>query len=223
MKRIFVGIVAILFITVMLVACADEKGPAELAMKAAEQAIVTAKAEAVKFVPDQVAALEAALASAKDKMAKEEYKAATAEAQALPGRAQQVLAAAKAKKDELTKKWTELAQGLPPMIEAIQSKVDALSQLKPKKLPKDMTADKLAEAKSGLEAVKADMAKAEESFKSGNVADAISMATAVKEKAAKAMEALGLAPAPEAPAAAAAVPAAPVAPAAPETAKTKLK
>lgn len=190
MKRIFVSIVAMLFISVLFMACADEKGPAELAMKAAEQAVAATKAEAEKLVPDQVAALESALASAKDKLTKGEFKEALSEAQGLVGKAKDVLAAAQAKKDELTQKWTELSQGLPQMIEAIQGKVDDLSKLK--KLPKAITAEKLAEAKSGLEAVKADLAKAQESFTSGNIEEAIAVATAVKEKAAKAMESLGI-------------------------------
>lgn len=190
MKRIFVSIVAMLFISVLFMACADEKGPAELAMKAAEQAVAATKAEAEKLVPDQVAALESALASAKDKLAKGEFKEALSEAQGLVGKAKDVLAAAQAKKDELTQKWTELSQGLPQMVEAIQGKVDDLSKLK--KLPKAITTEKLAEAKSGLEAVKADLAKAQESFKSGNIAEAIAVATVVKEKAAKAMESLGI-------------------------------
>jgi ADP-ribose pyrophosphatase YjhB (NUDIX family) len=146
MKRIFVSIVAMLFISVLFMACADEKGPAELAMKAAEQAVAATKAEAEKLVPDQVAALESALASAKDKLAKGEFKEALSEAQGLVGKAKDVLAAAQAKKDELTQKWTELSQGLPQMVEAIQGKVDDLSKLK--KLPKAITAEKLAEAKS---------------------------------------------------------------------------
>ncbi|MEN6359800.1 MAG: hypothetical protein ABFD59_07070 [Smithella sp.] len=190
MKRIFVSIVAMLFISVLFMACADEKGPAELAMKAAEQAVAATKAEAEKLVPDQVAALESALASAKDKLAKGEFKEALSEAQGLVGKAKDVLAAAQAKKDELTQKWTELSQGLPQMVEAIQGKVDDLSKLK--KLPKAITAEKLAEAKSGLEAVKADLAKAQESFTSGNIEEAIAVATVVKEKAAKAMESLGI-------------------------------
>lgn len=190
MKRIFVSIVAMLFISVLFMACADEKGPAELAMKAAEQAVAATKAEAEKLVPDQVAALESALASAKDKLAKGEFKEALSEAQGLVGKAKDVLAAAQAKKDELTQKWTELSQGLPQMVEAIQGKVDDLSKLK--KLPKAITTEKLAEAKSGLEAVKADLAKAQESFTSGNIEEAIAVATAVKEKAVKAMESLGI-------------------------------
>jgi DNA repair exonuclease SbcCD ATPase subunit len=190
MKRIFVSIVAMLFISVLFMACADEKGPAELAMKAAEQAVAATKAEAEKLVPDQVAALESALASAKDKLAKGEFKEALSEAQGLVGKAKDVLAAAQARKNELTQKWTELSQGLPQMVEAIQGKVDDLSKLK--KLPKKITTEKLAEAKSGLEAVKADLAKAQESFKSGNIAEAIAVATAVKEKAVKAMGSLGI-------------------------------
>lgn len=195
MKRITVQVLATLFILVMVMGCADEKGPAELAMKAAEQAVETTKAEAAKLVPEQVAALETAMASAKDKLAKGEYKAALTEAQGLVGKAKDVLAAAKAKKDELSKKWTELTGEMPQMVEAIQGKVDDLSKLK--KLPKNITAETLADAKSGLEAVKTDLAKAQESFKSGNIAEAIATATAVKEKAVKAMESLGIsAPAP---------------------------
>ena len=190
MKRITVQVLAALFILVMVMGCADEKGPAQLAMKAAEQAVETTKAEAAKLVPEEVAALEAAMASAKGKLENGEYKAALTEAQGLVGKAKDVLVAAKAKKDELTKKWTELTEGIPQIVEAIQEKVDSLSKLK--KLPKKITADELEEAKSGLEAVRADLAKAQESFTSGNITEAIATATAVKEKASKAMKNLGI-------------------------------
>ena len=46
--------------------------------------------------------------------------------------------------------------------------------------------------KSGLEGAKEEWAKAQESFKAGNLAEAISVANSVKEKATKAMETLGL-------------------------------
>jgi HEPN domain-containing protein len=190
MKRISVQVLTTLFILVMVMGCADEKGPAQLAMKAAEQAVETTKAEAAKLVPEEVAALEAAMASAKGKLENGEYKAALTEAQGLVGKAKDVLVAAKAKKDELTKKWTELTEGIPQIVEAIQEKVDSLSKLK--KLPKKITADELEEAKSGLEAVRADLAKAQESFTSGNITEAIATATAVKEKASKAMKNLGI-------------------------------
>jgi len=95
----------------------------------------------------------------------------------------------------LTQKWAELSQGLPKMVEAIQRRVDILS--KAKKLPASLTAEKFEEAKTSLAAAKEDWTRAQESFKSGSLADAISVATSVKEKAVNAMEALGL-PVPEA-------------------------
>jgi hypothetical protein len=191
MKRNFVGLSIILLVSaVMFFACGSEKGPAEQAIKAAEEAISSTKAEAEKYVPDQVKSLESALAAVKDKFAKKEYKEAISEAQSLAGKAKEVVEAAKAKKEELTQTWTGLSQGLPKMVEAIQSRVDILS--KSKKLPANLTAERFAEAKSGLAAAKEEWAKALESFKAGNVADAVSVANSVKEKAVRAMEALGL-------------------------------
>ena len=191
MKRSLISLVIILCVSmVMFIACASQKGPAEQAIKAAEEAINATKAEAVKYVPDQVKSLESALAAVKDKFTKGDYKAVITEAQALVGKAKGVLDAAKAKKEELTKKWTDLSQGLPKMVEAIQSRVDILSQSK--KLPATLTAEKFAEAKSGLTAAKEEWGKALESFKAGNLTDAISVANSVKEKAVKIMEILGL-------------------------------
>jgi len=191
MKRNRFTLVSALFVTVvMLTACASDKGPAEQAVKAAEEAINSVKAEAVKYVPDQVNSLESTLSALKDKLAKGEYKAVITEAKALGDKAKEVAAAAKAKKDELTKTWTELSQGLPKMVEAIQSRVDILSQSK--KLPANLTAEKFEQAKSGLAAAKEEWAKALESFNKGMPAEAIAMANSVKKKAVEVMEILGL-------------------------------
>jgi DNA repair exonuclease SbcCD ATPase subunit len=189
-RKIFCLAITLLLGSVMFIGCASDKGPAEQAVKAAEEAINSTKAEAAKYVPDQVKSLESALAAVKDKFAKGEYKAAISEAQALAGKAKGVVDAAKAKKEELTKTWTNLNEGLPKMVEAIQSRVDILSQSK--KLPANLTAEKFAEAKTGLAAAKEEWAKALENFKAGNYADAVSVANSVKEKAVKAMETLGL-------------------------------
>ncbi|MBN1663133.1 MAG: hypothetical protein JW943_05990 [Deltaproteobacteria bacterium] len=197
MKSRYVSIAIILLFTVfMMMACGNrDKGPAELAIKAAEDAVNAAKKEAAKFVPDQVSTIESTLASAKDKLAKGQYKEALTEAQVIIGMAKEAALAAKAKKDEFTKTWAELSEGLPKMVEAVQNRVDTLSRAT--KLPAALTAEKFAEAKTGLAAVKEDWAKAQESFTAGNLANAVSVATSVKDKAVKAMEALGM-PVPEA-------------------------
>ncbi len=200
MKKTFLSLVIVAFVgSLMLMACAGDKGPAELAVKAAEEAVNAVKGEAAKIVPDQVKSLEGALAAVKEKFAKGEYKAVVAEANALAGKAKEALAAAKAKKEELTKKWTEIGQELPKMVGALQSRVDILS--KAKKLPANLTADKLGEVKSFLASAKDEWAKAQESFKAGNFADSVNLAASLKEKAAKAMGTLGMtvpAPAPAA-------------------------
>ncbi|MHB8138692.1 MAG: hypothetical protein ACYDGO_09950 [Smithellaceae bacterium] len=198
MKKSFLIItVILLFAACMLVACGKaDKGSAELAITAATEAINTAKAEIGKIAPDEIAALETTLASAKEKLDKGDYNGALTEAQGIVSKAKDVVTAAKAKKDEvlakvdLTQKWKDLSQGLPKMVAALQSRVDILSQAK--KLPGNLTTEKFAEVKTDLAAVKEDWTKAQESFKSGNVADAISTATSVKEKAVKAMETLGM-------------------------------
>jgi hypothetical protein len=76
------------------------------------------------------------------------------------------------------------------MVEAIQSRVDILS--KSKKLPANLTAEKFEDAKSGLAAAKEEWGKALESFKAGNLAEAVSMAKSVKDKAVATMDTLGM-------------------------------
>jgi len=213
MKKIIVGFAVVLFVSVsFLMACSSGKSAADLAIKTAEQAVNATKAEAAKIVPDQVKSLEDTLASAKEKFVKGEYKAALEEATALAGKAKDVLAAANAKKEELTKKWTELSQGLPKMVEDIQGKVDSLSKVK--KLPANIKKEAFEEAKVGLASVKDEWGKVQQSFTSGNLTEAVNAATSLKDKAVKIMEALGLS-APVAAPVAAPVPApAPVSPAA---------
>lgn len=167
-----------------------DKGPAEVAIKAAESAVSGAKDEAMKIVPDQVKGLEDALAAAKDKFAKGEFAGALADAGALPEKVKSVTAAAMAKKDELTKNWTEMSEGLPKMLDAVKSRVDILSQAK--KLPANVPADKFEAAKTALAAATGDWTKAQDAFKAGSFADAIAAVKTVKENAVKALEALGM-------------------------------
>jgi type I site-specific restriction endonuclease len=138
-KLLCIGVI-LLFAALTVTGCGKaDKSAAELAVKTATEAIDKAKTEIGKIAPDEVAALETALASAKEKLDKGDYKAALTEAQGLVTKVNDVVAAAKAKKDEvvdkvdLTKQWKDLSKGLPKMISALQSRVDILS--KSKKLP----------------------------------------------------------------------------------------
>jgi hypothetical protein len=189
-KKILSLTIVMLVSAFFLISCSRDKDPADLAIKAAETAINATKAEAVKMVPDQVKLLDDSLAAAKEKFAKGEYKAALDEATLLPIKAKGVMAAAKVKKEELIKKWTETSQELPKMIEDVQGKVDALSKLK--RLPAKLKKDKFEEAKAGLASAKDEWTKAQESFKNEKFTDAINVAGSLKDKVINIMGALGM-------------------------------
>lgn len=102
-----------------------------------------------------------------------------------------LMACSKAKDSaELAAKWTILSASVPKMVEALQSRVDILSQSK--KLPASITAEKFAEVKSTLASIKEDWTKAQESYKAEKIGDAVAAATSAKDKLVKAMEALGM-------------------------------
>jgi len=171
-------------------ACASNSKPAEEAIKAAEAAINAAKGDAVKYVPDQVKGLEDGLQAAKDAFAKKDYKAALSAAKDLPGKAKDLAAAAAAKKTELTEAWKQMSGGLPKMVEAIKSRVDVLSQSK--KLPANLDKAKFEEVKAGLPGVTQMWEDAQKAFSGGNLADAVSKAKTIKDKAVEMMTTLGM-------------------------------
>src|SRR4030042_5711931 len=178
----------LMVLVLFVVACASGKKPAEEAIKAAETAIDAAKGEAVKYVPDQVKGLEDGLKAAKDAFAKKDYKAALSAAKDLPGKAKDLAAAAAAKKAELTKAWEDMSGGLPKMVEAIKSRVDVLS--KSKKLPANLDKAKFDGVKAGLPEVTQMWDDAQKAFSGVNLADALSKATAIQDKAVEMMTTL---------------------------------
>jgi hypothetical protein len=171
-------------------ACASDNVPAEQAVKAAEAAVAAIGPEAARLVPDQAKALDAAVASVKDKFAKGEYEAVLTEAPALASRAKQAAAAAAAKKAELTKSWEELSAGLPRMVEAVKSRIDILSH--GKQLPATLTQEKLDAARAGLAEATKTWDEATTAFENGALADALAKGETVKVKTEQALEALGM-------------------------------
>jgi hypothetical protein len=182
--------VTVLTALLFLAGCAADQGPAQAAVAAAEAAVNLAMTEASKYIPDEAKSLQAALAAVKEKLGKGDYAAVTGEATALADKAKAVAAAAAARKAELTKTWESLNAGMPKVVDAIKGRVDILSQSK--KLPANMTADKLASAKSGLGEITQQWTAATEAYNGGNLMDAIAKGTAVKTKAASVLTTLGM-------------------------------
>jgi len=196
MHRHLSSFIAMLLVAILVAACGSaDKAPAEAAIKAAEEAVNTAKAEVSKYMPDQASALDAGLAAAREKFNKGDFKGALSDAQGVTAKANELASAVAAKKAELSKAWQDTSTGILKVVQAIQRRVDILSQSK--KLPAGMTAEKLAEAKAGLAEITKQWSEASAASTSGNLTDALAKATAVKKKAAEVLTALNM-PVPEA-------------------------
>jgi hypothetical protein len=191
-KSAAVFAVIALSLCLAIVACSTAKGPAEAAIKAADEALGAVKSEASIYTPEQLKGVEDSLAAAKDSFQKGEYPQALTGAQDLASKAKDLSAAVTAKKDELAKNWQDMSGGLPGMLKAIQSRVDILS--KSKKLPAGLDAGKFESAKTSLASITQAMTNASESFKGGNLMEAVNNAKMVKEKATEIMNALGMKP-----------------------------
>jgi hypothetical protein len=180
----------------LLSACGSaDKTPAEAALKGAEEAVNVAKADVAKYMPEEAKSLDAALAAAREKFNKGDFKGALADAQAVTSKAKEAASAAAKKKEELAKAWEGLSSGMPKVVDAIKSRVDILSQSK--KLPAGVSAETLAQAKAGLNEITQQWTAATEASKGGNLTDAVAKASSVKVKAAEVLTLLKM-PVPEA-------------------------
>jgi hypothetical protein len=214
MLRTPVMLSAVAIAALALVACASDRGPAEQAIKAAEDAFNVVKTEAVQYVPEQAKAVETQIASAKASLEKGDYKAVLTAAPDITGKATALRAAVAAKKAELeakkkeleakvavlTKEWEDMSAGLPKMVAALESRVSILDQAK--KLPAKLEKTTVEAAKAGLAEVKRAWSDAQEAFKGGKdaqeafkggkVDEAVAKAKIVKDKTAEIMTKLGM-------------------------------
>ncbi len=196
MKKLSVWLLTSL-VAVLIVGCAGQKAPAEAAIANAESAIAPIRDAARTYVPDQMQAVDAQLNSLKDSLAKGDYAAVVAGAPALNTAISSLKDAAAAKQAEAEAAiakakdaWAGMSTAVPKMVDAIQSRVDVLS--KSHHLPKGVTKDSLASAKSGLDTMKTGWSDASSAATSGDFTTAMSKAQAVKDQATQIMQSLGM-------------------------------
>jgi len=196
MKKQSVWLLATLA-AVLVVGCANQKAPAEQAVAGAETALGAVRDDAQKYVPDQLQAVDSQLAALKDSLTKGDYKAVLTGAPTLNSAISSLKDAAEAKKADteaaLVKAkdaWGPLSAEVPKMVDAIQSRVTALS--KSHHLPKGVTKDGLASARSGVDSLKSMWSDASNASASGDFTTAVTKAQGVKDKAAEIMKSLGM-------------------------------
>lgn len=175
----------------LFAACANQMEPARKALADINVALDSVSADAKKYIPDQLTAVESKVAELTASFDKKDYAAVLTGAPPVLAEVQGLATAAAAKKDEIAKalsdEWTGLATSVPQVVDAVNTRVDTLS--KARRVPKDID---LTTAKSGLADAKAQWETAQSAFKSGNVADAVTAAKGAKTKAESAATALKL-------------------------------
>jgi entry exclusion lipoprotein TrbK len=182
---------------VLVAGCQNQRAPAQQAVNAAETALTNIRDAANHYAPEQLQAVDAQLNSAKDSLAKGDYKAVLAGMPALNAAIkdlgdtatakQQAADAANAKaKDD----WGPMSTDVPKMVDAISSRVDILS--KSHHLPKGVTKDSLAAARSAVDSMKSAWGDASNAATSGDYATAVSKGQGVREQASQVMHSLGM-------------------------------
>ena len=196
MKKQAVWLLATL-VALLVVGCASQKAPAEQAVASAESALAAVRDTAQKYAPDQLQVVEGQLAGLKDSLAKGDYKSVLAAAPGISAAIGNLKDSAEAKKAEADAAnakakdaWTSMGSDVQMMADAIQSRIDVLS--KSHHLPKGVTADSLAAAKSGLDSLKAAWGDATNAAATGDYATAVSKGQAVKDQGTQIMKSLGM-------------------------------
>jgi hypothetical protein len=174
---------AISMAAIILAACASQKEPAQKLIGDIESTVAAASTEAAKYVPDQLADVQAKLSGLKASFDKQDYAAVVTGAPAVLSAAQGLATAAAAKKDEVLKalndEWTGLAGALPGDVTAVQGRIDMLSKKSNKKQAKGIDLDA---AKAGAADATSLWSKAQAAFAAGDLDEAVSTAKDVKAK-----------------------------------------
>jgi len=184
---------------VLIIGCNMQKGPAEQALAGAQQGLDAVRDTAMKYAPEQLGGVDAQLSDMKGKFQQGDYAGVVASAPALMTAISGLKDAATAKKAEAEQAlakakddWGPASAAVPKMVDDLAKRVEALSK---GKLPKGVTKDAVAAAKSGLDSLKSTWGDATNASASGDYTTAMAKAQAVKDKATALMKSLGMNPA----------------------------
>jgi hypothetical protein len=185
------GFLTLCSVAILFMACTNQMEPAKNALDNINTTLNSVSADAQKYVPDQFADAQTKVAALTASFEKKDYAAVVVGAPAVLAEVNGLAGAAAARKDEMEKtlgnEWRSLAASVPQSLSAVQARIDALS--KTKHVPKDVD---LGAAKSGLADGTSAWDKAQEAFKAGNQADAVTAAKDAQGKLASAAAALKL-------------------------------
>lgn len=157
--RKFTAFLPLAAAAILITGCGD-KGPATDAVASATNAVETIRVDATQYAPNEMAATDATLARMKENLAKEEYKAVMKDVPEINANYKIAVETTESNKTLMAaaqNEWQELNAEVPKTVEELDARVATLSK---GKLPKEVTKETLAAAKTDLEGMKATWAEA---------------------------------------------------------------
>jgi hypothetical protein len=173
---------------IAMAGCQQGRGAAQSVIGQAENAISQVKEQATVTAPAELKAAEATLAHMKQNFDEREYQAVVDEVPQFNTQIEAVKTAATTNETAATE-WATLNAEVPQSIDAIQARVDSI---KPEALPKDVTKEELATAKTELETMKATWAEATTAASAGKPVEAADKGRIVQAKAQELKNTLGM-------------------------------
>lgn len=187
MKQLAVGMVMAL--ASLAAACANQKMPAEMALKGLEAALATAQPDIDGYAPGQFADLSTAVTGLRREFDAGNYPAVLTGVPDVSTRVSQVAAAAATTKANLAAEWTTMAD-LPGAVAQVTAQVTALQAMKT--LPANIDKATLADASASLATATGLWHEAMDAFAHGDLATAVARAHDVQPTIATLMKQLGL-------------------------------
>jgi len=188
---------ATLAAVLVVAACQNQRAPAEQAVAAAEASLTSIRDAATHYAPEQLQAVDAQLSTVKDSLSKGDYKGVLAAMPSLNtaiGNLRDTATAKQQEADAANAKakdaWGPMSTDVPKMVDALQSRVDILS--KSHHLPKGVTKDSLAAAKTAVDSMKSAWSDASNAATAGDFATAVSKGQAIRDQASQTMHSLGM-------------------------------
>ena len=191
-----VALILALLVALSAAGCVNQRDAAAEAVDDAAATLSALGADAERYAPEQAAAARAAVDRLKQRLRDGDTAGILA---ALPDVTTQLTAlqaaATQRKREALDllerarSDWTRLAADLPPLLNSLQSRIDALARSG--QLPAGVDRALLDRARKELDALKAQWAKALASFSAGRVPEAADEARKSRERAQALLDQLG--------------------------------
>jgi hypothetical protein len=170
---------------VMLLACANQKEPAEKAFTKIETSLGELRADAQHYAAGQLKNVEESVDGLRSKLEKQDYRGVMV---AAPGVSSEVntlranVTRMKAEAEEILataqSEWSSMTSSVPQLVTDLQARVDSFSRSR--RLPKNFSQQEFSVAKATVADIKKVWDEASAEAAQGKVADAVRKARAVK-------------------------------------------